>query len=95
MLQLHLQAATVSFGLEVIRHIAMQQCAEPTTSTDGGGRSADPMRDDAFRDQRAAGDRIKNARKVSVAPMMDWTACAKVTGETKAYDTWQSRVALP
>jgi hypothetical protein len=48
MLQLHLQAATVSFGLEVIRHIAMQRCVEPTTSTDGGGCSADPMRDDAF-----------------------------------------------
>jgi tRNA-dihydrouridine synthase A len=38
-----------------------------------GVGSADPLKDDAFRDQRAARDRMKTARKVCVAPMMDWT----------------------
>jgi hypothetical protein len=49
------------------------EVAKPTGGMEGGGGSAAPMKDDAFRGQHATLDRIKTARKVCVAPMMDWT----------------------
>ena len=49
------------------------EVAKPTAAGEGARGSADPLKDDAFRDQSTAQDRIKTARKVCVAPMMDWT----------------------
>jgi hypothetical protein len=48
------------------------EVAKPTDGMEGGGGSAAPLKNDTFRDQHAARDRIKTARKVCVAPMMDW-----------------------
>jgi hypothetical protein len=47
------------------------EVAKPTAGT-GGGEAADPKKDDAFQGQRAARECMKSARKVCVAPMMDW-----------------------
>jgi hypothetical protein len=49
-----------------------EEAAKPTGGM-AGGRSADRSTDDAFGDQHAARDGIKTARKVCIAPMMDWT----------------------
>jgi hypothetical protein len=49
------------------------EVAKSTAGMAGGGGSADLLKGDAFRDQHAARECMKTARKVCVAPMMDWT----------------------
>jgi hypothetical protein len=49
------------------------EVAKPTGGMEGGGGSADSLQDDAYRGQHALRECMKTARKVCVAPMMDWT----------------------
>ena len=62
------------------------EVAKPTAAGEGARGSTDPLKDDVFRDQRTAQDRIKTARKVSVAPMMDWTDNPEISGGTRSYE---------